>query len=174
MTAHEIIFVLNEVGELGDPRVDIVEADLDAVFERHGDLCLVTVSVEGASAFTAAVDGVRRLTEAGFTVLRSYPDFVTRAEIADRLDITRQAVGNWVRGERLATVSFPALVHLAAGGLWLWGDVVDWQRASGCGSVAAELHFPSIEDHGAIDGYIEMQRRSVWAQTTCTAATSAS
>jgi hypothetical protein len=159
MTAYELIFVLDDIGELGDPRVDSIEGDLDAVFGRHDDLCLVTVSVEGTSAYAAGVEGVRRLGATGFTVLRSYPDLVNRPEIAERLDVTRQAVGNWTRGERLSTVVFPTPVHLAANGLWLWGDVVAWHRAKGCETTEVELGFPSIEDHGAIDAYIYTQQR---------------
>jgi hypothetical protein len=57
-------------------------------------------------------------------------------------------------------VAFPTPVHLAANGLWLWGDVVAWHRANGGGTTDAEVRFPSIEDHGAIDAYIYTQRRS--------------
>lgn len=159
MTAYELIFVLDEVGELGDPRVDAVEAELDALFERHGDLCLATISAEAASAYSAAVEGVRHLVAAGFAVRRSYPDLVNRAEVAERLGVTRQAVGNWIRGERQSAVVFPSAVHLAAGGLWLWGDVIDWCRASGCEITDGDLHYPSIDDHAAIDSYIQNQRR---------------
>lgn len=165
MTSYEFIFVLDGVGELGDPRVASVEGDLDAVFERHGDLCLVTVSVEGTSAYSAGVEGVCRLGAAGFTVLRSYPDLVNRAEIAERLDVTRQAVGNWARGERLSSISFPTPVHLATNGLWLWADVVTWHLVNGCGTTDGELRFPSIEDHVAIDAYIYTQQKSGFSNT---------
>jgi hypothetical protein len=165
MTAYELIFVLDDIGELGDPRVDSVEADLDAVFERHGDLCLVTVSAEGASPVIAAEKSLHRLNAAGFRVRRSYPDLVHRAEIAERLGVTRQAVGNWVRGERLSGVTFPDPVHLAANGLWLWGDIVDWHRASGHGTADVEFRHPSIEDHLVIDAYIHTHTQQRWAKT---------
>ncbi|APE17770.1 hypothetical protein BOH72_23410 [Mycobacterium sp. WY10] len=154
MTAYEFIYVLDDVGELGDPRVDAAEADLDVVFERHGDLCLATVTVEGSTACLAAVDGAHHLANAGFGVLRSYPDLVNRAEIAERLGCTRQAVGNWVRGERQSTTPFPAPIHLAAGGLWLWSDVVKWLAATGQADVSPELSFPSIGDHLWVDAFL--------------------
>lgn len=173
MTAYELIFVLDEVGELGDPRVDAVEAELDALFERHGDLCLATISVEATSAYSAAVEGVRHLVAAGFVVRRSYPDLVNRAEVAERLGVTRQAVGNWIRGERQSAVVFPSAVHLAAGGLWLWGDVIDWYRASGCEITDPELRYPSIDDHVAIDAYVQNQRRWTVLAGNATATTTA-
>ena len=58
-------------------------------------------------------------------------------------------------------MAFPAPVHLAAGGLWLWGDVVDWYRASGYGGEDAALDYPSMMDHVAIDPHTNESERPV-------------
>lgn len=169
MAVYELIFVVDYIGALGDPRVDRVEAEFDAVFDPHGDLCLATITVEAADARSAAASGVRCLREAGFSVLRSYPDLVTRAEIAERFDVTRQVVGNWVRGERQSGIAFPIPAHLAANGLWLWGDVVAWHRATGDGTGGVVLRYPAVEDHVAIDADIFTPARQAVSPAKSTA-----
>lgn len=59
-------------------------------------------------------------------IQRVYSDLVTRAQIAERAGVTRQAVGLWIRGERHTDPAFPEPHVLGGGGLWLWRDVDQW------------------------------------------------
>ncbi|MEU7630978.1 hypothetical protein AB0C34_13475 [Nocardia sp. NPDC049220] len=136
MTAHDVanfefMFVVEGITDAFDPRVEGVEEHLDCVMERHGELTLMTVTTPGTSAYTAGVHAARVLEAAGIDVVRAYADLVTRQDIADRAEVTRQAVGNWVRGERCGNHPFPTPTNLAAGGLWLWRDVNTWLAARG-------------------------------------------
>ncbi|MFE6923818.1 hypothetical protein ACFVAV_22525 [Nocardia sp. NPDC057663] len=136
MTTHDVasfefMFVVEGITDAFDPRIELVEAHLDCVLERHSELTLVTLAATGTSAYIAGVHAVHILETAGIRVTRTYADLVTRQDIADRAEVTRQAVGNWVRGERCGTQPFPAPTNLAAGGLWLWRDVNKWLAARG-------------------------------------------
>lgn len=147
-SSFEWIFVVEEVAAPDDPRIDALYDHVDALVESHSGLPLVTTLTSGESATQAAREALLAIHTAGFTVRRSYPDFVTRAEIADRVGRTRSAVDNWVRGVRQK--DFPTPAHLAGGGLWLWRDVHGW--------VSANTHvdsdgvgYPSLKDHAQID-----------------------
>lgn len=87
----------------------------------------------------------------GIRVDRSYPDFVTRSEIAERLNVSRQAVDLWARGERKKAVPFPAPISEVAGGFWLWRDVVDWASDNRLAGAYAAVAYPTFADHVRID-----------------------
>lgn len=148
-TEFELIFVTPDLAGPGDDRVAMVEEHLDVVVESHSGLTLATVTAEGADAVTAALSAAAVLSACGLSPVRSYPDMVTRQDIADRADVSRQAVGNWVRGERMQSDPFPTPVNLVGGGVWLWGDVVAWLRRHG--HDIEDLKFPSIAEHARID-----------------------
>jgi transcriptional regulator with XRE-family HTH domain len=112
-------------------------------------LTVVTTLVHAGDAIEAGLRAAKALESSGIRVLRTYQDLVTRQDIASRLGVTRQAVGNWVRGERHDDTPFPSPVSLVAGGVWLWGDVVSWARASN--HAVDEEHFPSLNDHSRLD-----------------------
>ncbi|BAH55617.1 hypothetical protein MLGJGCBP_02013 [Rhodococcus sp. T7] len=148
-TEFELIFVTPEVSGPGDTRIAAVEELLDIVVESHSGLTLATVTAEGDDAVTAALDAAAVLSSRGLPVVRSYPDLVTRQDIADRAEVSRQAVGNWVRGDRMQSDPFPAPVNLVGGGAWLWGDVVAWLRRQDY--KIDDIEFPSMDDHVRID-----------------------
>lgn len=148
-TEFELIFVTPDVAGPGDPRIAQVERHLDVVVESHSGLTLATVTAEGIDAVAAALDAAAVLTACGLPPVRSYPDLVTRQDIADRAEVTRQAVGNWVRGERVQSDPFPTPTHLVGGGVWMWGEVVAWLRRRG--HEIDDIEFPTIDDHARID-----------------------
>lgn len=148
-TEFELIFVIPEITDPGDPRIAQVEDHLDVVVESHSGLTLATVTAEGPDVVTASVNAVKILSSCGLPPTRSYPDLVTRQDIADRVEVSRQAVGNWVRGERFQSDPFPAPVHLVGGGVWLWGDVVNWLRRNNY--QIDDLPSPSMDEHLRID-----------------------
>ncbi|MFC8528401.1 hypothetical protein [Nocardia sp. NPDC057227] len=145
----ELIFEVPEVSGPGDPRIEQVEEHLDIVVQSHSGLTLATVTADGAEVLAAALNAAHILAVCGLRPVRSHPDLVTRQDIAERAEVTRQAVGNWVRGERLRTDPFPVPANLVGGGVWLWGDVVAWLRRQG--HETDDLEFPSLSDHTRID-----------------------
>lgn len=149
LTDFELIFVIPDVSGPGDERIAAAEEHLDIVVESHSGLTLATVTAEGADSVAAALAAAAVLSACGLPPVRSYPDLVTRQDIADRAEVSRQAVGNWVRGERIQSDPFPAPVNFVGGGAWLWGDVAAWLRRHDRG--ADEMEFPSIDDHARID-----------------------
>ena len=65
----------------------------------------------------------------GLVVLRLREDLASRNDIAERLGVTRQAVGNWSAETRGSGFSPP--YNDVCGGIWLWGDIVGWAEAHG-------------------------------------------
>ncbi len=162
---YEWIFVVSGVADPFDPKIEQVEAQFDCMVDCHTDITLFTLTTPGTSAFTAGVAAVHVLDATGITVDRSYQDLVTRQDIADRAEVTRQAVGNWVRGERAGANRFPAAVSLVAGGLWLWRDVNRW--LSDRGLTHDSLGHPTLDDHAHLDSWLlsRARQRSVGAES---------
>ncbi|USI92886.1 hypothetical protein [Rhodococcus pyridinivorans] len=151
-TEFELIFVIPDLTGPGDDRIALVEEHLDVVVESHSGLTLATVTAEGADAVIAARTAAAVLSACGLPPVRSYPDMVTRQDIADRAEVSRQAVGNWVRGERVQSDPFPTPMNLVGGGVWLWGDIVAWLRRRG--HDIEDMAFPSLADHSRIDAVL--------------------
>lgn len=120
----------------------------------HSGRSYITITTPGANAVDAAKNMHMLLLARGIHVQRVEHDLVTRSEIADRLQKTRQAVGNWIRGTRqAATKSFPETFNDTAGGVWLWGDVVSWVRQLEI-DPAPGFDFPTREDLDSINACI--------------------
>jgi predicted DNA-binding transcriptional regulator AlpA len=102
-----------------------------------------------------------QLSACDLVAKRTYPDFVSRADIAERAAKTRQAVDLWVRGDRQK--DFPRPVHLVGGGVWLWRDVRNWLQQERIKNVPEDdTDYPSMDDHAVIDN--QLTRRDVWAE----------
>ena len=148
----EIAFVIPEFTDAFDPRVPGVEEAMEVVVSKHGGLSIATVIATGGDV-AAGRAASATLSSCGLPPQRTYPDLVSRQDITDRLEVSRQAVGNWVRGERHQSLPFPGPVHRVAGGVWLWGDVADRLRRTGR-NVADDLYFPTLEDHAQLDSLL--------------------
>lgn len=160
----EIAFVIEQVDDPADERIDrAMELIPNLVLSFDGNLTMVTTLVTAADAVEAGVKAAKALEASDIRVLRTYQDLVTRQDIAERVGVTRQAVGNWVRGERHDDVPFPAPVSLVAGGVWLWGDVADWARSRGY--EVEDVSFPSLDAHNRIDLLISAGIGSVTLST---------
>lgn len=84
-----------------------------------------------------ARDLARRVRHAlpGATVRRWHDDFVTYPEIAQRADVTREAVRLWAAGRR-GRVAFPGPMGFVGTGerrtpVWRWARVSEWLDAHG-------------------------------------------
>ena len=148
--SFEWTFVVLNLDGPDDERVDALCEATDAVVESHGGLHLIAVLTEGPTAVDAARRAIAQLRSCDLQATRTYPDFVTRADIAERSNKRRQAVDNWVRGDRQK--DFPGPVHLVGGGIWLWHDVQAWMRRERIQDVPPDdALYPSLSDHAAID-----------------------
>lgn len=153
-----------EVAGLTDEVEDAIVEQTDASIATFGPVTTVTVSGFGETGFGAGTNARIALEHAGGTVLRCIEDVVTRRDIAGRTGMTPQAVGNWTRGDRQATTPFPAPYILAGGGLWLWGEVLEWLREvhpATFDAIGDDLAYPTRADHACIAGQIETSRRAV-------------
>lgn len=151
MTDFEWTFI---VTGLDERRVDEVLDEFDCVVgTTHGLEDFVTATTSGPDAVAAGQKLAADLAARGLRVVRSERDLVDRQDIAHRLGVTRQNVGQWVRGER-GTVSFPPSFSDVSGGVWLWGDVVNWLRETGRDDGTAGMRFPSAQAHDVINAMI--------------------
>jgi predicted DNA-binding transcriptional regulator AlpA len=155
--SFEWVFVVPDISEPDDSRIDDLNRRCDAVVESHGGLSLVSTLTQGHSAVDAARVAIQVLEDSGLSAERTYPDLVTRADIAVRVQKTRQAVDNWVRGDRQQ--DFPSPVHLAGGGLWLWRDVSEWLQRERIKDLPDDggAQYPALADHAAIDSQLATQ-----------------
>lgn len=147
----EIIFAAAK--PLNDPSDERIDRAMDAipgtvVVASYGDLTLVTSIVAASSAIEAGLAAARALEKVGIHVARTYPDLVSRQDIADRTGTTRQAVGHWVRGDR-HDGNFPNPISLVSGGAWLWHDVIGWLRENKLEVETTE--YPTQDDHNRLD-----------------------
>ncbi|MGW4634889.1 helix-turn-helix domain-containing protein [Nocardia sp. NPDC004415] len=156
MTVHEfeIAFVIETV-EADDSRIDqAMEALPGTTISGALGLTVATTLVDAETAIEAGLLAAKALAAVGLAPSRTYQDLVSRQDIADRLDMSRQAVGNWVRGERHSARPFPAPVTLASGGLWLWADVVRWTEVAAVAELD-ESALPTLADHCLLDRMIQ-------------------
>jgi predicted DNA-binding transcriptional regulator AlpA len=51
---------------------------------------------------------------------------VTESEIAKRLQLTRQTVSLWIKGERRKSFPHPAMRLTEKSPLWKWNEVTEW------------------------------------------------
>ncbi|MPZ01030.1 MAG: hypothetical protein GEU97_24305 [Actinophytocola sp.] len=149
MRQYELIFA---VDELSDATVTAVYESFDALYARHGDTFLFTVTQDGESAQDAATRAVGSLEEQGVRIQRLCEDFVDRGDIAERAGTTVQAVGQWIRRDRLKNAPFPEPYSFVSGGIWLWGDVNDWLRR--VGKDADEQHYPGWQDVAEVNTWL--------------------
>lgn len=131
MELYELRF---EIDEADEEAYEAVEEVFDIVVATHGKTVYLTAELDDCtSAISAARKAILVLTAAGIRIRRLCEDLVTRADIAERTGMTRQAVGQWIRGERRAAdgQAFPEPYYPVAGGVWLWGEVNAWLQRTG-------------------------------------------
>ncbi|MFI6024172.1 hypothetical protein [Amycolatopsis magusensis] len=157
MGQFELTFVIDR---LQSETVAAIYDEYEAMYSEHGSMCLLTVIVDGATAFVAAkkaihvLDGQHRIN-----FHRAYEDLVTKADIADRAGTTIQAVGQWVRGLRHRGVPFPQPYNNVAGGVWLWAEVNRWLALVGKGH-DEDVDYPVARDLTRINSWLASRTES--------------
>lgn len=137
---------------LDNDEADHLLDDFDCVIGTdHTGQEFITLVADGADVMSAAKTAITKLYCAGVTPERVQEDLVSRQDIADRLTVTRQAVGQWVRGDRGGN-DFPRQFNPVAGGVWLWADVNDWAIATG--RIDDGVRYPTSAETAAINEYI--------------------
>lgn len=162
MTTEHPFEVRLRLRELPEPVEDLLVEQLDAIVSRFAEVPYVTVLQDAESGTLAAhrvVDQVRHL---GGEVLAIDFDYVTRGEIAERLETTRQAVAHWVAGERQAAFPFPLPAIQAGVSLWCWSDVVNWARVSNR-AFSADVRLMSADEIAMINGELAAGRMPIFA-----------
>lgn len=158
MQSVEWMFVIPGISGPDDPRIDALYERADCLVESHSGLKLVTILATGSTAVEAGLSALTTMEQCGLHAERSYPDLVTRSDIAERTGKERQAVDHWIRGNRRK--DFPTPVHLAGRGLWLWRDVAEWLERENVDHDAEEgAAYPSLADHLFIDN--QLRKRSM-------------
>lgn len=150
----EFCFEIEPVSETVE---DAIADRFDCLISSHSSVTTVTITANGESCVRAAREAIDDLSALGVTTLRLMDDLVDRGEIARRAGVTRQAVGLWVRGERHTGTPFPAPYVLAAGGLWLWGEVLEALRRRGV-TVDDPMVYPTRADSSLINGSLTRTR----------------
>ena len=144
MSEFELILA---VDALTPEQEDAIYAHCDALISSHGDSTRLTVTAEGTDVLEGAHKIFALLASLGVGTRRMYEDFVTRGDIAQRAGVSRQAVGLWVRGERLQESPFPGVYSTVGGGIWLWGEVDGWLRENVTSYAGEGIDYPSRMDY---------------------------
>ncbi|MFD9736244.1 hypothetical protein [Umezawaea sp. NPDC059074] len=137
--------------------IEDISSKYDALYSAHGESHFLTITYEAESGATAAKQAVARLESRYNVVVKQFrEDFVTRGDIADRIDATPQAVGQWIRGDRQKQQPFPPSYSNVAGGIWLWGEVNEWLRL--VGKEADDLLFVNREEITEVNRWLNIRK----------------
>ena len=147
--SYELSF---EVPPLSEAIENLLSDHFDSVIAVHGGLTTVTLTADGEDCVSAAIAAINTLRNMGAEPIRLVDDVVSRSEIARRMGVTPQSVGQWIRGERHAESPFPSAYILADGGLWLWGEVAT--ALASRGEEVEEISYPNRRDIQVIGGVL--------------------
>ncbi len=99
----------------------------DATLMLFKGSVIATFAREHETYSDAVVSAYANLIAAGARVERFDPDFlVTKADIAERSGLSRQAITHYANGERGERFPPPSFRIMTSSPLWDWVDVSDW------------------------------------------------
>jgi hypothetical protein len=133
MAEYDFTLILtDDIRDFTDETVDaLCEAGCDdaTIAQRYGRI-YVTFSRDAeslASAIVSAIEDVRKASICAGVMRVDNCNLVTQAEIARRLDRPRQAVGQYISGERGPGSFPPPACNIVEGQpLWYWCEVSHW------------------------------------------------
>jgi hypothetical protein len=125
MSVYEISFEVSTVEPIDEVTKWFHDRFEGSLSERSGAV-FVSVEQEANNALSAAKMAIQLLESGGrFRAQRVDIDVVDAPEIGLRLEVTRQAVCQWAKGQRGR--GFPQPVGQPGGKrLWTWGQIVEW------------------------------------------------
>ncbi|WP_432789286.1 hypothetical protein QYM46_13190 [Brevibacterium sp. K11IcPPYGO002] len=132
---------------------DLAESS-EMYFSQHMGVDFIICYEHGEDAVLTARQTIAKLRNHYVRVERLEPDLVTRAEIADRANVKRQAVSLWVTGQRKAGFPFPAVSY--GGGLWYWPDVEAWLVTNDVAMHIDERQ-PSMAEIDTVNDFLNQQ-----------------
>ena len=132
MTEYDFTLILSGISDFTDGDIDaLYEAKCDdaTVSQRYGRVYM-TFSREAKSMAEAIVSAIEdvKAADIGASVMRvDTCNLITQAEIARRIDRTRQAVSQYITGERGPGGFPPPACNIVEGQpLWYWCEVAYW------------------------------------------------
>lgn len=148
------------LGDLSEEVEDRIAEQLDGAVSHFDGVAYVTLCQDASDGVAAAHEAIAAVVEVGAVVMAVDPDFVTRSEIAERLDASRQAVALWAAGQRQSAVPFPKPVIQAGATLWCWSDVAAWARAAEK-NVDGDVQLLSADEIAVVNGELASGRMPV-------------
>ena len=119
-----------------EPTLDLIGARFDDLtWHSESGQLIATLYTTAADPLSAAIEVADAISAElpGARVTGIDPQLVALGDIADRLNISSEAVRLWAAGKRRADTPFPAPAgHVSAGRtvmkIWSWPDVLTWLR----------------------------------------------
>lgn len=135
MRTYIFTLLISGVDDADEGHVEALIANDEVVMMSSIDGSVsIDLAVEATSPDAALRAGVHivELAVPGASVCSVDLDLVAATDIAQRVDVSRQAVNQWVAGSR-AVPAFPAALGHVAGGtrVWAWSAVVPWLHNRG-------------------------------------------
>lgn len=128
---YQFTLVLKNVEE-NTPNLEdsLYEAGCDDVLInfRNGTVYL-DFDREASSLEQAVISAIRDVESASIGAIVSNvapEDWVTESEVAKRLEVKRQAVSLWIKGERRKSFPKPVMKLADKSPLWKWREIIEW------------------------------------------------
>lgn len=103
----------------------------DALINFRNGAVYLDFDREESSLEEAVISAIKNIQSIDAEVASVAPDnLVTESEIAKRLEVTRQTVSLWIKGERRKSFPHPVMRLSEKSPLWKWDDVTEWLYAN--------------------------------------------
>ena len=128
---HQFTLVLKNVDE-NTPHLEDSLYEIgchDALINFRNGTVYLDFDREALSLEKAVISAIRDVESASVGAIVSYvapEDWVTESEVAKRLDIKRQAVSLWIKGERRKSFPKPVMKLADKSPLWKWREITEW------------------------------------------------
>lgn len=132
---YQFTLVLKNVDETTDNLEDsLYEAGCDdALINFRGGTVYLDFDREAPSLEEAVISAVQNVESASIKAMVTHisPEaWVTESDVAKRLDVKRQTVSLWIKGERRKGFPKPLIKLADKSPLWKWREIVNWLYAN--------------------------------------------
>jgi DNA-binding transcriptional regulator YiaG len=99
----------------------------DALINFRNGAVYLNFDRESSSLEEAVISAIKNIQSIDAEITSVAPDnLVTESEIARRLQMTRQTVSLWIKGERRKSFPHPVMRLAEKSPLWKWSEVTRW------------------------------------------------